>query len=266
MNYLIKTFNLTKEFFPAKGLPEFLLHPLKRSKKISALNRINLEIPEGKIFSLLGPNGAGKTTLIKILCGLILPTSGTSEVCGYDVTKEGTEVKNLVGLVTGEERSFYWRLTGRENLHFFAALHGFSSKKTNERVNFLSQFLSLTDFLNKRFQEYSTGMKQRLAIARSLLNDPKVLFLDEPTKSLDPESAEELRRFILEKLVKKEGKTIFYTTHQLSEAEFFSDYIAIMKKGQIKIFGSLTELHQKNLFSGEFTLKKFYHEIVKEGV
>lgn len=263
MNYIIETFDLTKEFLSTKGFYEFLLHPLKRAKKTLALDQVNLKIPPGKIFSLLGPNGAGKTTLIKILCSLILPTRGKALVCGYDIVRKEKEVKSSVGLVTGEERSFYWRLTGRENLSFFATLYGLPPKITKQKIDFYSNFLSLKAHLDKRFQEYSTGIKQRLAIARSLLNTPQVLFFDEPTKSLDPGSAEELHQFISEKLVKEEGKTIFYTTHQLEEAERFSDYIGIMVKGQIRAFGTLEEL-QKNFHCLEGGLKKIYKHLVKE--
>ena len=241
MEYAIETFNLTKKFIPPKGFIG-LLHPLKK-KEVLALDDVNLKIRKGDLFGILGPNGAGKTTLIKVLCTLILPTCGTAYVNGYDVTKEEEGVKASIGLVTGEERSFYWRLTGRQNMIFFASLHTFSSASVaQKRVNDVLNFVGLEDKADDKFHSYSTGMKQKMAIARGLLNEPEILLMDEPTKSLDPGAAQNLREFIKERLVKEQGKTVFLSTHHLEEAEQICDRIAIINKGTIKAYGTLNEL------------------------
>ena len=240
MEYAIETFNLTKKFIPIRGFID-LLHPF-RKKVVTALDDVNIKIRRGELFGILGPNGAGKTTLIKVLCTLILPTCGTAYINGYDTIKEEEKVKASIGLVTGEERSFYWRLTGRQNLYFFASLHNFSSSVAQKRVNNILNFVDLEDKADDKFHSYSTGMKQRMAIARGLLNDPAILFMDEPTKSLDPGAAQNLREFIKERLVKEQGKTVFLSTHHLEEAEQLCDRIAVINKGRIKACGTLSEL------------------------
>lgn len=240
MSFAIEIASLKKEFYPTKSLSE-LLNPLYRQKSILAINDIKLQIKTGELFALLGPNGAGKTTLIKILACLILPTEGTAKVAGYDILKDEEKIKASIGLISGEERSFYWRLSGQQNLQFFASLYNLSSNQAKTRIKDLLDLLEI-DEPDKRFQEYSTGIKQRLAIARSLLNNPKVLFMDEPTKSLDPGTAQKLREFIKEKLVRQQGNTIFFATHNLDEAKCLADQVAIMDKGQIIACGKIDEL------------------------
>ena len=238
MPYAVETLNLTKIFRPSKNI--FSLKSPK-DKIITALNQVNLEIKKGEIFAILGPNGAGKTTLIKIMCSLITPTSGTARINGYDVVKDEHKIKSLVGLVIGEERSFYWRLTGRENLEFFGVLHNLPLRQVPKRVEAVMELLEIED-PDKRFQEYSTGNKQKLALGRCLLSNSEVIFMDEPTKSLDPGVASRLRRFIKGILVQKENKTVFFATHSTQEAEELADRIAIMNKGLIKVCRSITEL------------------------
>jgi ABC-2 type transport system ATP-binding protein len=240
MEYAIESFNLTKKFIPIRGFID-LLHPF-RKKAVTALEDVNIKIRKGELFGILGPNGAGKTTLIKVLCTLILPTCGTAYVSGYDIVKEEEKVKAAIGLVTGEERSFYWRLTGRQNLIFFASLHKLSSSEVQSRVNDVLNFVALKEKADDKFHSYSTGMKQRMAIARGLLNEPEILFMDEPTKSLDPGAAQKLRAFIKERLVKEQRKTVFLSTHHLDEAEQLCDRIAVINNGRIKACGALSEL------------------------
>ena len=242
MSYAIETFDLTKRFARTKGFMD-LLHPLRR-KEITAIEDVNLKIKKGELFGVLGPNGAGKTTLIKMLCTLILPTSGTASVNGYDIVDEGDEVRASIGLVTGEERSFYWRLSGRQNLEFFASLHGFSSSDAHRKVDELLDIVDMVDKADDRFHNYSTGMKQRMAIARGLLNDPDILFMDEPTKSLDPDAARRLQEFI-KRLVKDQKKTVFLSTHHLDEAEHLCDRIVIIDRAKVRTCGSLSEIREK---------------------
>lgn len=238
MPYAIEVSNLTKIFRPSKNI--FSLNSPK-AKAIAAINQVNLKIKKGEIFAVLGPNGAGKTTLIKVLCSLITPTSGTASINGYDVVRHEDKIKSMVGLVIGEERSFYWRLTGRENLEFFGVLYNVPLRQIRRRVGAVMELLETED-PDKRFQEYSTGNKQKLALARCLLSNAEVIFMDEPTKSLDPGVASRLRRFIKETLVQKEHKTVFVATHSIQEAERLADRIAIMDKGLITVCGSLSEL------------------------
>lgn len=231
MTYAIETSGLTKEF-------------IRRKRTTLAVNDVNLRVKEGELFGLVGPNGAGKTTLIKMLCCLILPTRGTARVAGFDILENEDGVKASIGLVSGDERSFYWRLTGRQNLHFFASLYNLSSHQTKAKIKELLDFLEIEE-PDIKFQEYSTGIKQRLAIARSLLNNPRVIFMDEPTKSLDPLAAQNLRRFIKEKLVGEQKKTVFFTTHNLEEANELAVRLALMDKGEIKALGTVSELCQR---------------------
>ncbi len=206
------------------------------------MDGVDLVVEKGEVFGILGPNGAGKTTLIKILCTLILPTAGSARINGFDIEKESGRVRESIGLVTTDERSFYWRLTGRQNLEFFASLHNFYSDDARNMVDELLGVVDLKYAADERFLNYSAGMKQRMAIARGLLNDPAVLFMDEPTRSLDPGAAQGLRNFIKEEIVKERGKTIFISTHNLEEAEELCDRVAIFDDGRIKVIGSPADL------------------------
>ncbi|MFH1783725.1 MAG: ABC transporter ATP-binding protein [bacterium] len=237
MRNAIEIKNLSKTFIPS-GLP------WEKKKAVSALCNLNLEVKEGECFALLGPNGAGKTTLIKILCSLILPDKGEVKIAGHDLNTQDELLKSKIGLVTGEERSFYWRLTGRQNLEFFAAFYNLPPLLIKARIDELAELLGITKQLDNRLQEYSTGTKQKVGIARSLLHDPPILLIDELTKNLDPSSGRNLRNFIKEELVAVQKKTVFFSTHQIPEAETLSDRIAIMKNGSIKACGTLGELRE----------------------
>lgn len=265
--YSIETRNLTKRFVIPKGISELVHQPFKKNGEVTSVEDVNLTVQRGEIFGILGPNGAGKTTLIKILCTLILPTSGHAYVNGYDVVEESGKVRESLGYVTTDERSFYWRLTGRQNLEFFATLHNYTANDAKERIDQLLTTIDLKDRADDRFSSYSAGMKQKMAIVRGLLNDPEVLFMDEPTRSLDPGAAQNLREFVKEHIVKEKGKSIFLSTHHLGEAEQLCDTVAIIDEGQIRIIGSPEEL--KNNLGDNSTLddvfthytgKTFRHE------
>lgn len=207
----------------------------RRSTKppVEALRDVSLEVQEGEIFGLIGPNGAGKTTLTKIIATLVQPTSGTAKVRGYDSVREAEEVRAQVGLATAEERSFYWRLTGVQNLLFFARLYGVNERAARHRIEELFALLELEDSGRRRFGELSTGNKQRLAIARALLPNPPVLLLDEPTRSLDPLAAARLRSIITELVKVQPPVSILLTSHNLGEVEELCDRIAIISQGRI---------------------------------
>jgi len=239
--YSIETRDLTKSFVLYRGF----LDAIRRSGNrdiLTTLDKVNIKVREGEVYGLLGPNGAGKSTLIKILCTLILPSEGEAYVNGYDVVKEGQQARESLGFVTTDERSFYWRLSGRENLQFFATLYNLPQNVVRSRTEELLDVVRLKHRADEPFYSYSAGMKQQMAIARGLLNDPAVLFMDEPTRSLDPGAARNLRNFIKEKIVGEKGKTIFISTHQLDEAEELCDRVAILDEGKIKANGSPAEL------------------------
>jgi ABC-2 type transport system ATP-binding protein len=203
----------------------------RRDQRVVALDRVSLTIPEREIHGLLGPNGAGKTTLVKILSTVLLPTLGRARVLGHDVVEETKAVRPLIGIVFGGERGLYTRLTGRQNLEYWGALYKLPSRVVKERAEQLIERVGLGDRANQRVEQYSRGMKQRLHLARGLIGDAKVLFLDEPTTGMDPIAAREFRRLIGE--LKDEGRTILLTTHDLVEAEQVCDRVTLIDRGKI---------------------------------
>ncbi len=238
MALAIETINLTKRFPRIKGYRELLMHPLRR-KETTVLEDINIQVERGELFGLLGPNGAGKTTLIKILCTLVLPNEGSAFVNGYNVADHGKEIRRDIGYVISEERSFYWRLTGRQNLKFFATLNNLSARQAARRIEEVVELTGLEDDIDRVFKDYSSGMKQKLAVARGMLTNPQILFLDEPTRMLDPLVTRDLRKFIKEQIVGKEGRTVVLATNNMQEAQELCDRIAIVHRGRIRICDSL---------------------------
>ncbi len=211
----------------------------KKYGDITALDEVSLNIKEGEIFGLLGPNGAGKTTLMEIMVGLRRPDSGGVTVLGVDVTKGSREIGKSVGF-NPQETMLYDDLTVLENLEFIASLYSFSREKFNERLRILSEMLELSNFLKRRAGKLSGGQKRRVSLAASLLHDPPVVVLDEPTVGLDPDARREFWRFI-EKM-REEGKTILISTHYMEEADELCDRVAIMDLGKVVAIGSPDEL------------------------
>ena len=215
---------------------------LSRATPVTAVSDLSLTIPEGELFGLLGPNGAGKTTLVKMLCTLILPSGGTASIAGHDLAAAGA-IRAAVGLVVSDDRSFYWRLSARRNLAFFAAMHGLVGRAATERIDQVLADVDLLDVAERRFGQFSSGMKQRLAIARGLLHRPRILFLDEPSRSLDPTATQRLHNLI-HRLMAEKVMTVFLITHDLAEAEALCNRVAFMHKGQIQASGSPAELRR----------------------
>jgi ABC-2 type transport system ATP-binding protein len=197
----------------------------------TAVSGVDLQIQRGEIFGLLGPNGAGKSTTIRMLCTLLEPTSGTARVNGFDVVSQSNEVRRSLGTVLAGERSIYWKLTGRENLEYFAALQHIPETIAKKRVDELLERMELRERANELVEKYSTGMRQRIAIAKALLARPPILLLDEPTLGLDPQAARNLRELIAH--LKQEGHTILLTTHYMEEADLLSDRIGIIDTGKV---------------------------------
>src|SRR2546430_17024988 len=202
----------------------------------AALRGVDLKIARGELFGLLGPNGAGKTTMVKIFTTLLLPTSGAAVVLGLDAVRDQWALRRRIGFVFGGERGLYWRLSGLDNLGYFADLYRIPPEVSRRRIPELLERLGLAGRERDRVELYSRGMKQRLHLARGLLNDPEVLFLDEPTIGLDPVGARELRVIVRE--LADAGKTIFLTTHYMFEADAICDRIAVIKGGEIVAEGT----------------------------
>jgi len=237
----VQTSNLTRVFEVKKKGAGFLGNIRRKKERILAADHINVSINRGELFGLVGPNGAGKTTTIKMLCTLLLPTSGKAWVDGHDVVEERDKVREKINVVLGGERALYWRLTGRENLWAFSRFYNIPGSAADERIKEVLELVELTDRADDRVERYSKGMKQRLHIARALLNDPEVLFLDEPTLGLDPDGARKIRQYI-KALVAEKQATVLLTTHYMYEAEEMCDRVAIIDKGKIIALGTPREL------------------------
>jgi ABC-2 type transport system ATP-binding protein len=205
-----------------------------KSSSVVALDSVDLEVNEGEVFGLLGPNGAGKTTLIRILSTLLLPTSGQATILGYDVAKEPEKIRPIINMASGAERAGYEFISARGNLWFFSQLYGISTENFKERVASLSSKLELEKYIDKKVYELSTGYRQRMTIARAFINDPRVVFMDEPTIALDVMTARRIREFLAREA--KDGKrTIFLATHNMAETEAICNRVAIIDKGRILV-------------------------------
>ncbi|MGA2783092.1 MAG: ATP-binding cassette domain-containing protein [Candidatus Bathyarchaeia archaeon] len=215
----------------------------KTRRSLTAVDGISFSVPKGEIFALLGPNGAGKTTTVKMLCTLITPSLGDAIINGFSVVKEQQKVRESLGVMLTGERTLYWKLTGHENLQYFAALYHLQPSDSKERIEQLLKLVGLAEREDTLVENYSTGMRIRLSFAKALLNEAPVLLFDEPTASLDPQSSHLIRDLIRD--LKREGRSIILTTHNMDEAEVLSDRVAIIDHGKIVQLGTPAELKQK---------------------
>jgi ABC-2 type transport system ATP-binding protein len=243
MTPAIETIGLTKRFRAPRSLRALARGRTQRAERV-AVDHVSLSIPQGHVFGLLGQNGAGKTTLVRMLTTLLLPTEGSAHVDGIDVARDPRSVRRRVGLVNGDERSFYWRLTGRQNLEFFAALRHVPPQTAGPSIERLAGRLGMADHLDRPFGTLSTGQRQALAIMRGLIDEPSIVFMDEPTRSLDPISAGRLRRFVADVVVGELGRTVVLATHSMPEAEELCDTLAFIQDGRIVASGSVPELRR----------------------
>ena len=203
----------------------------RRTKEVIAVDDISFDVKSGELFGLLGPNGAGKTTTTKMLTTLLIPTGGTARILGKDVVKEAAALRSRIGFIFGGERGLYWRLSGIDNLRYFASLYQVDPEISRKRIPHLLELVGLADRGQEKVEGYSRGMKQRLHVARTLLHDPEILFLDEPTIGLDPVGARDLRQLIRQ--LQAENKTILLTTHYMFEADALCQRIAVINQGRI---------------------------------
>jgi ABC-2 type transport system ATP-binding protein len=232
---MIQTRNLTKKF------DDFL-----------AVDGINLDVAAGQVLTLLGPNGAGKTTTVRMLTSVLLPTSGTAIVAGFDVIQQADKVRASVGVLT-ESHGLYRRMNALEYLDFFGELYGMAADERHKRSELLLELFGLADSSRRRLGEYSKGMRQKLALVRAMIHNPPVLLLDEPTSAMDPESARMVRDAILS--LRSNDRTIVLCTHNLNEAEELADQIAIIQRGRIISYGTLAELKKRFLGLPEFEVR-----------
>ena len=230
MELMIETHDLAKTYKTAEG------------KELQAVKGINLEIRRGEIFSLLGPNGAGKTTTISMISGLVEPTRGDAEIGGFSITKQPLEAKKLMGVVP-QEIALYNTLTGRQNLEFFGKMYGLRGGLLSERVDEVLEFVGLIDRQKDKVENYSGGMKRRLNVGVGLLHKPDLVYMDEPTVGIDPQSRRRILDTVME-LRDERGMTVLYTTHLMEEAQELSDRVGIMDHGEIIALGTQDELIQ----------------------
>lgn len=215
-----------------------------KDKKISitALKHVKFTVNKGQIVGLLGENGAGKTTLLRTIATLLTPTDGNVKVAGYNTLKNPEEVKKRIGVLFGGETGLYDRLTARENLEYFAALYGLSKHETKVRIDELARMFGMRDYLNRKVGGFSKGMRQKVAIARTLIHNPEIILFDEPTTGLDITSSNVFRQLVHQ--LKRDGKTIIFSSHIMEEVSMLCDSVAMMHKGELVYHGDLNELYK----------------------
>jgi ABC-2 type transport system ATP-binding protein len=224
---------LAKTFLPPAGVGQMLRGQLY-GRPVEALHEVSFTVASGEIVCVMGPNGAGKSTLLRILGGLLLPSSGRARLAGEDASRGTSELRQRVAYVVGDERSFHFRVSGRANLHYFAALHGLSRAGAHARADALLERVGLGAAADRPYREYSRGMRQRLAVARGLLGDPVVLLLDEPTLGLDPRGARDLRLFLRDEVIRGAGRTAVVCSNDPAEVRALADRVLFLEGGRLR--------------------------------
>lgn len=214
-----------------------------KKKYVTALKQVSLHIEQGEVLGLLGENGAGKTTLLRSIATLIQPSSGNIHVAGFDTVKNANEVKQRLGVLFGSETGLYDRLTARENLEYFATLYGLGAHETKVRIEKLAKMFGMRDYLDRKVGGFSKGMRQKVAIARTIIHDPEIILFDEPTTGLDITSSNVFRQLVHQ--LKQEGKTIVFSSHIVEEVTMLCDRVAMIHKGELVYEGTLEHLYEE---------------------
>jgi ABC-2 type transport system ATP-binding protein len=257
---VISVREVTMRFPIAKRYRELVLHPLRPRRVATALRGVSLEVERGDRIAVMGPNGAGKTTLLKLIAGLLLPNEGEVFVNGRSTLRHNAAARTSVGFVFNEERSFFWRLTAVQNLEFFGALDNLRGSDLRRRINELIQLVGLEDAADTPIADFSSGMKQRLALARGLMAEPDVLILDEPTRALDPVACDELVDLIMQRIYRDACRTLLIATHRLEEATRLCSKVLIIDEGRLKAFAPMT-----SVAGGTTGLSQYYrHHVARE--
>ncbi|WP_427340405.1 ATP-binding cassette domain-containing protein [Caloranaerobacter sp. DY30410] len=215
----------------------------KKFKEVEAIKGISFNVNKGEVFGLLGENGAGKTTTLRLLATILKPTSGTARLNGYDIINDPEGARGQIGILFGGETGLYDRLTARENIEYFGLLNGMNKREIEKRIEFLAKKLGMEEYIDRRVGKFSKGMKQKVAIARSIVHDPDIMLFDEPTAGLDVTAVNMVHEFILD--LKQQGKTIIFSSHSMKEVEKLCDTVGIIHKGEMIEISSLASLAQK---------------------
>jgi ABC-2 type transport system ATP-binding protein len=253
---MISIQNLSMSFPVPRRYYEYLL--FRPGRYHQALQNINILVNKGDRVAFLGLNGAGKTTLMKLIGGLLYPGTGSIEVNGYDTVSHNTKARRSVGFVLNEERSFYWRLTAVQNLEFFGALDNLHGQELQSKICELLELVGLEAARDKLVATFSSGMKQRLALARGMLRNPEILILDEPTRTLDPQAVKDVKHLIKQRIHENEQRTLLIATHRFDEAEELCNKICIMKEGRLLAYLGMAEI-----LSAHRTIEEFYETVMQ---
>ena len=237
MSPVIEAYDLVKYFVIERPLHKMVFAPFAAGKLVCALKEISFIVDSGQILGVVGPNGAGKTTLLRILANLLETDSGRIKLCGHELKGEPHHRTNI-GYVSSDERSFFWRLTGRQNLEFFAGLYGINKPRDCERIEKLINFFGLEEKSGQLFRDYSTGTRKKFALARAMIHQPGVLLLDEVTNSLDVESAQRAKSLVREYIRDGYERAAVWSTHRFEEIEQICDKVLVIDKGRVVFFGS----------------------------
>lgn len=234
--------DLHKYFTVVRPLHEQLLAPLAKPRRICVLKNVSLRVASGETLGIIGPNGAGKTTLLRVLADLLEPDAGWVEICGQRLTRRRNHLRYTLGYVSSDERSFFWRLTGRQNLEFFAGLYGISRREAHERICALLDLFALREKASQLFRDYSSGTRKKFAVARALIHRPKVILLDEVTNSLDPPSAQAVKALVRDYVCQQGGRAALWSTHRLEEIGEICDKVIVIDEGRVDYAGPVDEV------------------------
>ena len=230
---IVEVKNLSKRYKTEKSLQSLILRPFKPSGFVQAIEDISLELHEGTILGLIGPNGAGKTTLLRILADLISPDNGIVKICGNDLTGSKGQLRKHIGYISSDERSFFWRLTGRENLLFFAGLYGLEKSHAHKKIDAMLDAMNLTEKSLTLFRDYSAGTRKKFSIIRGLIHKPKLLLMDEATNNLDTESMTIIKKLVRQYISNNPGCAAIWSTHRYEELDEICDDVISIRNGQI---------------------------------